>query len=155
MVESSIEAGLKELEQRCRESGTPLTVQRRAILAALVARSDHPTADDICGDIAKTLPGVSRGTVYRSLDAMVARGLIRRVCHPGSACRYDAKTERHHHLVCDRCGSMADLEDPVLDRLRMPDTSNTGFAVRDYSVQFHGFCAACAEAERADLSPKS
>lgn len=145
MSEPSIQASLEELERRCRESGTPLTVQRRAILAALLARSDHPTADQIHADIVKNLPGVSRGTVYRSLDAMVARGLIRRVCHPGSACRYDAKTHRHHHLVCDSCGAMTDLEDPVLNTLQVPDTAPTGFAVRDYTVQFRGLCAACTE----------
>lgn len=147
MLEPSIQASLEKLERRCRESGTPLTIQRRAILAALLGRSDHPTADQIHAAIVKTLPGVSRGTVYRSLDAMVARGLIRRVCHPGSSARYDAKTHRHHHLVCDGCGSMVDLEDPALDALQVPDTT-AGFAVRDYTVQFHGLCTACAEAHQ-------
>jgi Fe2+ or Zn2+ uptake regulation protein len=61
MSEPSIEASLKDLERRCRASGMPWTVQRRAILAALLARSDHPTADVLYADTAKTLPGVSRG----------------------------------------------------------------------------------------------
>lgn len=149
MAEDAVPDRLADLERRCRELGSPLTVQRRAILAALIWRSDHPTADDVHADLEKTLPGVSRGTVYRTLDTLVELGLIGRVCHPGSSARYDAKTHRHHHLVCDRCGSMADLDEPSLDDLSIPDVSASGFCVRDYSVQFRGTCRDCSEEQRA------
>ena len=155
MADPARQASLEALERRCRELGTPLTIQRRATLAALVARADHPTADDLYEDVAGTLVGVSRGTVYRTLDTLVELGVIGRVCHPGSSARYDAKTHRHHHLVCDRCGSMADLEAPSLDAVEVPDLSTTGFSVRDYSVQFRGLCRVCAEGERASSRPRS
>jgi Fur family peroxide stress response transcriptional regulator len=138
------DARLLELERRCREAGTPFTVQRRAVLAAVVGRTDHPTADDVFGAVSAAMPGISRGTVYRTLETLVAMGLVNRVCHPGSAARYDGKTERHHHLVCDRCGAMVDLDHPGLDALPIPDVSASGFAVRDYSVQFRGLCGRCA-----------
>lgn len=138
------EPRLAELEHRCREAGLPLTVQRRLVLSCMLARTDHPTAEDVFQDVARKLPGVSRGTVYRALDTLVGLGAIHRVCHPGSAARYDAKLHRHHHLICDRCGGMSDLEAPGLDDLRVPDLGELGFAVRDYSVQFRGICRRCA-----------
>lgn len=139
---------MEELFRECRARGVPLTVQRRAILSALVARADHPTAEDLHADIATSMPEVSRGTVYRTLDTLVELGLVGRVSHPGSAARFDARTDRHHHMVCDRCGSMTDLEAPSLDVLPVPDLSSTGFSVRDYSVLIRGFCRECADAQR-------
>lgn len=134
---------LPQFEQRCRELGIPLTVQRRAVLSALLGRTDHPTADDVYGVVLRTIPGVSRGTVYRTLDKLVELGLIVRVSHPGSAARYDAKLHRHHHLICERCGSMADLEASALDELALPDLGSA-FRVVDYSVHLRGICRACA-----------
>jgi Fur family ferric uptake transcriptional regulator len=127
----------------------PLTVQRRAVLAVLTARTDHPTADDVFSDVVARLPGVSRGTVYRTLDKLVELGLVLRVSHPGSAARYDANLRRHHHLVCERCGAMTDLEERRLDRLEVPDLAAVGFRVLDYSVHFRGVCRRCASARGA------
>jgi Fur family peroxide stress response transcriptional regulator len=137
---------LAELERRCRQLGTPLTVQRRAVLAALAARDDHPTADRVFRDVSRRLPGVSRGTTYRTLDTLVALGLVVKVSHPGSSARYDAKVDRHHHLICDRCGGMTDLDSDALDRVQLPELAGTGFHVRDFSVHVRGLCQRCTTA---------
>jgi Fe2+ or Zn2+ uptake regulation protein len=138
---------VEQLQRRCRELGIPLTVQRSAIYAALAARSDHPTADQVYADLRTRLPGISKATAYRTLDKLVELGLVVRVSHPGSAARYDAKTHRHHHVVCDGCGAMTDLEAPDLDRLTIPDLTSRGFAARDFSVHVRGICHACRKQE--------
>jgi Fur family transcriptional regulator, peroxide stress response regulator len=128
---------LEELSRRCR----PLTVQRRAVLEALVRRRDHPSADQVWEDVRARLPGVSRTTVYRVLDALATRGVVRALDGPGAR-RYEARTERHHHAVCRVCGRIADVADARLDRLPVP--RGEGFAVEDYSVHFTGRCRACS-----------
>lgn len=134
---------LGELARRCQERGLPVTPQRRAVLESLLARSGHPTADEVVLELARRIGGVSRATVYRTLETLVERGLLVRVCHPGAAVRYDLKTQRHHHLVCDRCGAIADLEAPALDALPLPPIAPTGFRMRDFSVHVRGLCPAC------------
>lgn len=140
----SISAKMEELERLCRENGLPLTVQRRAVLEALMQRHDHPTADQIAEDVALRLPGVSRTTVYRVLDTLVRISLARKVCHPGAAARFEVESHRHHHLVCVECGRMIDLEDSRLDELPFPESGVHGFQLTDYSIQFRGTCAGCA-----------
>lgn len=139
-------AALEALLARCAEGGLPLTVQRRAILGALAGRQDHPTAEAVYEDTALALPGVSRATVYRALEAMVGAGCLRRVADPGRAARYDPNVARHHHLVCEACGLIEDLEEPALDGLPLPGPGSARFAVRDYSVYFTGRCQACTGA---------
>ncbi|MEQ8764408.1 MAG: transcriptional repressor [Planctomycetota bacterium] len=136
---------LLELEKRCLDAGVPMTLQRRAVLEVLLSRQDHPTADEIFADVSsQLLNGVSRATVFRTLDLLVERGLLIRVCHPGAAARYDVKTRRHHHLVCDLCGRITDFDDAELDELALPDFDPAGFQVRDYSVHVRGLCHACS-----------
>jgi Fur family transcriptional regulator, peroxide stress response regulator len=127
----------------CRRHGVPLTVQRRAVLEAVLERSDHPTADQVFDVVRARLPGISRTTVYRVLDTLVGLGMIGRAHHQGSVARFDAKTHRHHHLVCEACRRVVDYEAPGLDALPLPEPAATGFEIRDYSVQFTGLCAAC------------
>jgi len=132
-----------ELKSRFAESGLPLTIQRREILGELRQRDDHPTADLVYEAVSARLAGLSRATVYRTLETLVELGLATRISHPGSSARYDGKTWRHHHLICDGCGSVLDVELPRLE-LPAPRTHGSGFVVRDFSVQFSGLCARCA-----------
>ncbi len=134
---------LKRLEEVCRERGVPLTTQRRTVLEVLLQRSDHPTADQIFETVKVRHPRISRRTVYRVLDTLAELGLIRRVHHPGAAARFDAKTHRHHHLVCIRCNKIVDWESADLDSIALPKGKPHGFDVCDFSVQLMGICPAC------------
>ena len=132
---------------RCREEGLPLTPQRRVILEALLERGGHPTADEIHQEVVARLPDVSRTTVYRTLEKLVAMGIVTRLSHPGRAVRFDPRAERHHHLTCLRCDAVVDFDDAALDGLALPDTSATGFTVTDYTVELRGLCPRCREEE--------
>jgi Fur family peroxide stress response transcriptional regulator len=127
----------------CRERGLRLTIQRRAVLQVLLGRSDHPTADQIFAATQDENPQISRRTVYRVLDTLAEWGLIRRVHHPGATARFDAKTHRHHHLVCVRCNKVVDWESRSLDNVSLPRGKPHGFDVCDFSVQFIGLCPDC------------
>ena len=124
-----------------------MTLQRRAVYEAVADRDDHPTADEVAEDVRRVHQGVSRATVYRALETFVDHHLLAKICHPGAAARFDAKTHRHHHLVCDRCGAVRDLVQPEYDTLPVPDTTAQGFRVRDYSVHLRGLCMGCVREE--------
>lgn len=142
---------MARLEVLCRQRRLPLTVQRRAVLEALAARSDHPTADSLYEEVARRLPGISRATVYRVLEVMVRAGVVRKVWYAGAAARFEIPHERHHHLICVICDRVTDLHQPALDRLPAPGRAARGFRLLDYSVQFMGICARCAR--RTGKSP--
>jgi Fur family peroxide stress response transcriptional regulator len=139
---------------RFRQHGLPLTVQRRAILEALLRREDHPTAEQIFADVKTRIPEVSRTTVYRVLETLVELGLARKASHLGAAARFDPNTGHHHHLVCLRCDRVVDLEDARLDQLSLPDTRRTGFAISDYSVHFLGLCPQCRREQAEARTPR-
>lgn len=137
----------REFETVCRENGLALTIQRRTILDALIARTDHPTVDQVYEDIKENLKGVSRTTVYRVLETFVSIGLARKISNPESKARFDADTKRHHHLTCMRCGKVLDLHDPTLDNLTPAIEAVGEFDIIDYSITFNGLCPCCRKAQ--------
>lgn len=143
------ERRLAAFQRLCRERGVPCTVQRRAILQAVLQLDDHPRADQVYEAVAARLAGISRTTVYRTLETLVQMGVITKVCHPGHAVRYDRRTEIHHHLICLRCDRVIDISDERLDSIEVPDTSSLGFEVSDCRVQIRGICRHCREQEEA------
>ena len=135
-------------EAECRKRGLAVTVQRRTVFEALSARRDHPTADQVYDAVKGRIPGLSRTTVYRVLEALVEAGFVRKVHHAGGVARFDPVTHRHHHLVCEACGRLVDLDDAAVPALRLPEARGSGFRIKDYSVSFLGLCGACARAKR-------
>ena len=139
-----IDEKLQSLVSVCRSQGLALTVQRRVILENLAGRTDHPTADQIYSAIRDRLPGVSRTTVYRVLEAFVDLGIIQRISNPGATARFDAETGRHHHMVCMRCHKVSDLSSPSLNSIPIPSRDETAFDLTDYSITFTGTCLDCS-----------
>ena len=134
-----------ELQRRCTSLGVPLTNQRRVVMDVLAERTDHPTVEQIHGDVEGRLPGVSRATVYRNLEMLVRLGLVRTIAHPGSAARFDPNLAHHHHFICEACGSVHDL---APERVRGSErldfvAGDEGHTGHDVSVTVHGTCATC------------
>jgi Fur family peroxide stress response transcriptional regulator len=134
---------LAAFEQECRRRGLAMTIQRRTVFEELVGRRDHPTADQVYDAVHRRLPSLSRTTVYRVLETLVETGFVRKVHHPDAVVRFDPTPGRHHHLVCEACGSLVDLDDSMVPPVPIPETRNTGFRIRDYSVSFNGLCSSC------------
>jgi len=140
---SFVTTKLADMEKSCRQQGMPLTVQRRVILEALAGRKDHPTADQIYDQVGERLPGISRTTVYRVLEAFVGLGVVQKINSPEAKAHFDADTSRHHHVRCTQCGAVADVHDAGLNDLKLPTQQAAGFEFLDYTINFVGTCAAC------------
>jgi Fur family peroxide stress response transcriptional regulator len=134
---------LEQLETLCREAGIPCTIQRRALLEAVLGRDDHPSANQVFEVVRARNPQISRATVHRNLETLSQMGVITKTCHTGGVARYDARVDIHHHLICLRCNSIVDIDDENLSSLTIPDTSAFGFEVSDFRVQLRGVCRNC------------
>jgi Fe2+ or Zn2+ uptake regulation protein len=140
------------LLRRCASHGVELTRPRLVVLEALAALDTHPTADEVHAEARRRSPRLGRATVYRTLELLARHGVLSRASHHGPAVCYDARPERHHHLVCLGCERIVDLADPRLDRVPVPDVSALGFRVADVSVHVRGLCGPCRRKRKEDPS---
>ena len=130
------------IKRSLEDSGLRCTPQRYAVMAFLMDHTGHPTAAEIFEAVNRVDPRSSRATTYNNLRDLVKAGLVREVAVEGRAGRFDAKGMRHHHFVCDRCGSVEDVEWYDVPR---PTSRSLGKRVlRECEVIFRGLCARCA-----------
>ncbi len=123
-------------------SGLRCTPQRYAVMAFLMQQNRHPTAAEIFEGVNRVDPRSSRATTYNNLRDLVQAGLVREVAVEGRAARFDAKGMRHHHFICDRCGSVEDIE---WCNVPKPAAGSLGKRIlRECELIFRGLCAKCA-----------
>ena len=121
-----------------------MTESRKAILTALGGTRAHPTADEVYAMVRAELPKVSLGTVYRNLDLLAKQGLIRMLATAGEQRRYDGMLEDHHHIRCEVCGRVDDINLEDTERLDEPLVDGRGYEVHGYTLCFTGVCRECA-----------
>ncbi len=143
MLKATVSERVQRFPELCKSRGLPVTVQRRVVYEALAKTTSHPTADGVYEMVSPILPGISRTTVYRVLEALTRSRLIQRIPHPASAARYDGNVEHHHHLVCRLCGRVRDVHDVEIENLPRPKRKPSGFRIEAFSVVYTGTCAAC------------
>lgn len=121
------------------------SVQRDVIMEVLRSTASHPTAEWIYEKARNKLPNISLGTVYRNLNALVAAGAIIKVQGTFDKDRFDGNSHRHAHMVCDKCGSVIDIDLPKeLDLANLNAVkSDNGVIVNDYSIVYRGICNQC------------
>lgn len=122
------------------------TRQRLLVLDAVQARHDHPTADDIYLDVRARDGRISRGTVYRNLGLLARTGEILQVKVP-AADRFDSRLDLHYHLLCTRCGSLADVSLPYQEELDQRLSEASGYQITRHRTVFEGVCPACQAAQ--------
>jgi len=124
------------------------TRQRMAILEALAKSPKPVTAQALHAKLtrrsaAKTGPGLA--TVYRTLQALEQSGMARtfpagegelayKLCHPG----------HHHHLVCERCGTVVEIPSCEVEEWASKIARKRGFRVTAHQADIYGLCADCA-----------
>ena len=126
------------------ESPIRMTQSRKAILSVLAGTTDHPTADEVYLMVRERLPRVSLGTVYRNLDVLAKQGMIRTLAEAGEQRRYDGMLDEHHHIRCEVCGRVDDIEIGEGERLADLLKDECGYDVHGYTLCFTGVCGECA-----------
>ena len=133
-----------------RDSDLRVTKQRVAVISAL-ADAPHSGADAVLDRVRDEVGQVSTQAIYDVLNTLTDRGLVRRIQPAGSSARYELRVgDNHHHLVCRRCGAVADIDcatetAPCLEASDL-DQQAPGFVVDEAEVTFWGVCATCSTA---------
>ena len=129
---------LEGTDRALRRAGLRATQQRRTILAALMRSDDHPTADELLGRARALDETVSFATVYRTLGALEAAGLIRRVPFGDASARYEVTPPAEHdHLVDVDTGEVVEIASPEMERLRARLAGELGYEIVSQQTVIH------------------
>lgn len=132
---------INEIRNKLARKGLKVTSQRLAVLEAIVILNNHPAAENIIDYIRKSRPNFATATVYKVLDALETKKIIKKVKTEKDIMRYDAVMETHNHLYCYESERIEDYNDEELRRMitqyfekkEIPD-----FKIEDFQLQIIG-----------------
>ena len=158
--ETCVSTALDAAASVCQQRGVRLTPLRRQVLE-LVWQSHQPIGayavlDALQSDrrdaaTAGKVSAVAPPTVYRALEFLLGQRLIHRIeslnayigcIHPGA--RHVAQ-----FLICNGCGSAAELESQALLTAIDSAAAEAGFAIEQVAVEVAGRCPDCLGAADA------
>ena len=125
------------------DSNMRLTSQRQVILEELQKVTSLPTANEVFDMVRKRLPRIGLGTVYRNLDLLAEKGIIKKLEVGGEQKRFDGDTSPHYHIRCVRCNRVEDIFIERHKELEKNAASCCNYKILDHHVQFSGICSNC------------
>lgn len=86
---------------------------------------------------------INNVTVYRILEAFIKKRLVHRIEFQEGKARYEIAGREHHHLICEQCGKIDEIEDCTVDQLEGTIRKEKHFLVKRHSLEFFGICQDC------------
>ena len=116
------------------------------ILKILALNHSHLTAQQVYERIRENLPAVNPSTVYRALERLANAGMISISDMGIGATVYESVgQERHHHLVCQGCGTVTTMNDRSVQELFQDIENALEFQVDTNHLVLFGRCKKCRE----------
>ncbi len=146
------DTGLDAILDMIRDQGGRVTMHRRAIIAALLERNDHVTADELTDLVQDRFPGVPPSTIYRCLEVLELLGVVDHVHLGHGRAVYHLTKQKHQHLLCEQCGAIIEVPNAVFAPLSRRLQASYGFAAHLRHFAILGTCERCRDAEPAARS---
>ena len=123
-----------------------MTPQRMMIASAIEASDGHISAEEIYAQVIIKYPQVNISTVYRTLELLTQLGLVTDTDLGEGRVRYHPVGKgHHHHLVCQECGGITDLDEIVLSPLKTILLRQYGFSADLRHLAIFGRCKKCSQ----------
>jgi Fur family transcriptional regulator, ferric uptake regulator len=131
---------------RLQEAGYRSGGARRAVVDLLEGQACALSALEIEDRLRGDGRAVGRASVYRALEQLTDLRLVQRLDVGQGTARYEPVQpggDHHHHMVCDRCGSVVPFEDVALEQSIERLSARVEFDVAVHDVVLHGACGRC------------
>ena len=131
----------KKINKILNDSGLKITPQRTAVLEALNALKNHPSAEQIIEYVKKSHPNVGIGTIYKTLETFQEKNILKKIKTENGLMRYDSILDHHHHLYSEKNDRIEDYYDDELNRVLeeyFDSNKIPGFEISEIKLQISG-----------------
>lgn len=120
------------------------TRTKEAVEHVLMAYASPVSLNDLYQFIKRSLPKTAFSTIFRIVRRLEEEGKIIRIDWRERGSRYEwAGLPHHHHIVCQTCGNVTDIDDAVLNFDEEKIAAHTGYMIRHHSIELEGICSDC------------
>jgi Fur family transcriptional regulator, ferric uptake regulator len=125
--------------------GMKSTQQRDIILDFFLSSNRHMSIEELYRTLRTKHSNIGYATVCRTLKLFAGSGIAREIRIGDGQTRYEhiAVGEHHDHLVCTRCGKIAEFENKTIEKLQVDVADSLGFLIENHKLELYGLCAGC------------
>jgi len=125
----------------------PATQQRLAVASVVLDAADHLSAEDVARRVETRDVTVGLATVYRTLDLLVASGLVQQRDFGEGFRRYEpvAPGQAHEHCICSACGKVMEFSNDRLERMIALLAEEAEFRPHHHRLEVFGLCRECQQ----------
>lgn len=133
--------------EKLKRQGHRLTAVRLALVQIFTGTEQPQTASELLERLRQKLPRVHKTTLYRELDFLTKEDVIREVSFEDAVVRYEMNKDHHHHLVCEICHRIEEVEvegaEEILKKVEKQLGRTSQFRSIRHSMEFFGVCRTC------------
>ena len=134
----------ENISQKLRELGYRLTPQRMMVVDAIENSDHHISAEEIYTQVRDKYPHMNISTIYRTLELLKRLDLVTETNLGDERVRYHSSEKgHHHHLVCQKCGRIIDLDETLLFPLKDALRKKHNFEADLKHLAIFGHCLNC------------
>lgn len=121
-----------------------VTPARLGVLAMLEQADVPVDASMITDYLKKQKIAADEVTVFRILNTFTDKGITKPIQLNEGKLRYEyANKAAHHHFICEKCKTIADVEGCTVETLERQIEESIGGKVTRHSLEFFGLCRRC------------
>jgi Fur family zinc uptake transcriptional regulator len=141
-----VETALDRAESLCLSRGVRLTQLRREVLELVWRRHEPVGAYDLLDGLKLTHRRAAPPTIYRALEFLIEQGLVHRLetLNAYIGCTRPEVLHAGQFLICSRCASIGELDDPEISAAVSCRAQRLGFVVERQTIEVRGLCAECS-----------
>lgn len=130
-----------------KQKGARLTNVRQNMVAIFSQTKTPLSAMDILQQLKKRKLTVNKTTVYRELTFLLQGKIITALALDREQKRYELLAEHHHHLICQNCRTVEEVDFPEIEKLlssvEKKLKKKNKFSKILHSLEFFGVCSKC------------
>lgn len=120
--------------------GYRTTRPRRDVIETVLRQSRPFTAEHLVQE----LPGISRATIYRTVEIMAAVDILTRLLDSTGHPAYIVGEPGHrHHLICSNCGHVVAFTTCPVEATVNQLGRDYDFSIEGHSLEIFGLCGHC------------
>ncbi len=135
-----------QILENLKQQGSRITKVRSLVIGIFQPGSAPFSEPEIRAKLAKLGRTVNKTTVYRELEYLKTRKIIKAVDFGDGKKRYELNGGHHHHLICTKCKKVDEIvADNDISELEQKIKKNKKFKVTSHSLEFFGTCFECTK----------
>ncbi|MBN2752150.1 MAG: transcriptional repressor [Rhodospirillaceae bacterium] len=145
---SDPDAALEAADQHFLKAGVRFTPLRRRVFEIILRAGKPIGAYDILERLRDHGKIAAPISVYRVLDFLIEQRFVHRLATINAymACVTPEDPHAAQFLICQCCGSVTEISDPVMDKAIADGAKTANFQVSYPLVEIMGICADCSKA---------